>query len=160
MSDTNSVTQQTGPALSGQPAPTPKKSAFALAEEIEAILKGASNKTTRQALEMIASLHGLRVIPSDRPTTTTVVQQKAQKATPPPAQAIAESKKGGQKVKAATAAWKNTDEYKSLVEAHKLAVADLKQCSSPDETSEKRELLEKLRSVERQIKALKPVQGN
>jgi hypothetical protein len=126
-------------------------SAFALAEQISALLKGASNKTTRQALEMVASLNGLRVISADRPIGTTTAG--VAKATP--AQQKTSGKKS-QKAKTpppAPAAWKQTPEAKALGAAHTQLLSELK--GKPDEDPEKKNLLRRLRDIEGQIKDLR-----
>jgi len=122
---------------------TPEEDIFILAGKLEALLKGKSNKTILKALNMVGSLHGVRSIPADRPigqsTTGTirkVVAAKTEKGKPTP-----------------PAAWKQTDDYRRLSAEREKIVKTIKSRSS--EELSKTTLVEDLRVLEQQLKALK-----
>jgi hypothetical protein len=122
---------------------TPEEDIFILAGKLEALLKGKSNKTVLKALNMVGSLHGVRSIPADRPigqsTTGTirkVVAAKPEKGKPTP-----------------PAAWKQTDDYRRLSAEREKIVKTIKSRSS--EELSKTTLVEDLRALEQQLKALK-----
>jgi len=123
---------------------------FMLATQIEQILSGQSNKTCMKVLTMIGSLRGIRCIPIDRPIGQSPTgkqqpagktnQQKQPKGKPTP-----------------KAAWKMTEEYKTLSISRTQAVQQLKE--APPESKDS--AVEKLREIEQQLKALRsPTAGN
>jgi len=122
---------------------------FALARQIEEILKGKSNRTCSKVLNMVGSLHGLRTIPADRPigqsttgATIVVPKVKQEKGLPTP-----------------KAAWKQTDSYRNLSAERTKIVNTIK--SLPATSPNKEKLVEDLRAVELSLKQLKsPTSGN
>jgi len=120
--------------------------AFALAAQISALLQGVSKKDTKQALEMVATLNGLRVISADRPIgqATAGRQQPANKPKSAP------RKKGEAPP---PAAWKQTAAYRQL-QADRTAVVDRLKAALKG-SSEQLSLQEDLRCVEQKLKDLR-----
>lgn len=118
------------------------KDVFALASELEKILQGQSNKTLLKVFNMVGSLHGIRAIPVDRPIgrstagTTKVVP-------------VVKHVKG---VKTPEAAWKKTNAYKRLSSERAEKVKTIKALNPGVPNTA---LVEELRVIEQQLKALK-----
>lgn len=136
---TKSTTGAKAPAVK---VPVPEES-FRLAAEIERLLGGRSNKSVSQILNMVASVHGLRVIPVDRPIgqvnrpTETIVSDKKEKK---------------------VAAYKQTTQFKEMSLARQGIVDKIKLAQ---EGPVKEGLRTELRTIERKLKDLKsPVVGN
>jgi hypothetical protein len=128
----------------------PTVKAFALAREIAELLKGSSNKTTFEALQMVASLNGLRVISADRPIGQSVMGKQRPLARQQPL-----TRQKGQQPRAA---YKQTKEYLGLQESRSKVVATIKKL---EDGSEKASAISDLRAVEQKLKALRASkQGN
>lgn len=123
---------------------------YQLAGQIDQLLAGASNRITREALMVVASRHNLRVVPADRPIG--MVCQ------PPKKEGGKKKPSGGAKAQPRKAEWKTKPEYLALSKQRKELVAQLN--ALKEAGVEDNSLLQRLRSTESAIKALRPLSGN
>jgi hypothetical protein len=146
-------TQISAKAVPSVPQGKPVKDIFAIAGQIEALLKGVSNKEALKILSAVGSQHNLRTISMDRPigqsTTGTV------KAGPPPS-TVQKKGKASKKGPTPPAAWKQTDEYHHLSGLHRERVEILKSLDPATVSAASIEDAKNdLREVERKLKDLK-----
>lgn len=125
-----------------------KRNIFLLTEKVRAVLDGCSQKEYQEVLGMVASLKNLRVISSDR----NIGQNKAVTVRTVPEKSPAKKEKGRS---TQSPSWKLSEPVRALNSKRDIIVKQMRSLSK--DSAEFPPLLENLRDLEKEIKALNPL---